>query len=237
MQQRCVLVLLCAILAAVEGRDHCHSGIKGVFQFKTCSGFCKEARRGPHCKFCKCQACAFCGGTFTSAPAASSPAVKSTPVPGGGVIGQPLAPAVPSVATTSTPAAATGTAAATAAAPVPAASVGGGGWLLPMSCVLTLVLALICYFLAMSKPRSMPGYAAQPMETDEELLPTSSSSSKLSANDEAKSGSEPTSLPPPTFDPASSTELVQKRTLCVLFLCLQYSAYALLRRCACACDM
>lgn len=73
--------------SAAAGAKHktCRSGIKGDYMYETCGAFCKEAKKGNHCKFCKCglrssscragnltvfrpvscrcKECSFCGGS------------------------------------------------------------------------------------------------------------------------------------------------------------------------------
>ena len=215
-----LLALLAAALSVAAEREACHSGLKGDFQFKTCASFCKQARAASHCKFCKCQQCGFCsGGTPAPAPRA---VVAAVPAPA-------VTPAVAAATTTEASAPVATASAATpdpAVAPAATASSEGGGHLLPTSAAFAVVLALICYALAASRPRGHKSIAIGPEdeEPDEELLPYEEASKRAAA-----AASEPS--PPPSAALADENpEAVQKRVLCVAFLCLQYSAYALLRR-------
>ena len=57
------------------------SPTQGDYQFEACGAFCKEAKKGNHCKFCKCKACTFCAaGGSSAAPPALSPR-RSPPPP------------------------------------------------------------------------------------------------------------------------------------------------------------
>ena len=95
------------------------------------------------------------------------------------------------------------------------------GWLLPTSGILAITFGLICYALASSRPRADTPIAFHRDEEEdspeEELLPYEDKTC--------------TSVEPAIAVPAHQSEITpHRRLLCVLFLCLQYSTYALLRR-------
>ncbi|KAL1523077.1 hypothetical protein AB1Y20_018037 [Prymnesium parvum] len=182
MRRTAMLLLVQLVLSSLTSaaaKEHCSSGLKGDFAFKTCASFCKSARAASHCKFCKCQECGFCSGKAPSSPEAHP---------------QSLAP--PQAAQLAH------------SAPPPAAS--AGGWLLPSSICVALLLGFICYALAASRPKGgiSIGEADSP---EEELLPYECV--------KAQSAS-----------PGDAVGAYETRALCVGFLCLQYAAYALLRR-------
>ena len=54
-------------------RKTCRSGIKGDFAYEACGGFCKEAKKLNHCKWCKCKDCGFCSGSAAAAGAGAKP--------------------------------------------------------------------------------------------------------------------------------------------------------------------
>ena len=66
MRRGCAAIL--CLLACARASDDtlpkkaCSSSLRGDYQFNSvaCATFCKEAKQGNHCKFCKCKACTFC---------------------------------------------------------------------------------------------------------------------------------------------------------------------------------
>jgi len=54
---------------SAAARKTCRSGIKGDFAYEACGGFCKEAKKLNHCKWCKCKDCGFCSGSAAAAGA------------------------------------------------------------------------------------------------------------------------------------------------------------------------
>ena len=88
MNRGCAAVL--SLLACACASDDttpkkaCSSSLKGDFQFEACGAFCKQAKSGNHCKFCKCKSCTFCpasSSASTSAPPASSPSLRRSAPP------------------------------------------------------------------------------------------------------------------------------------------------------------
>jgi len=78
VQRGCAAIL--SLLACARAADDptpkkaCSSSLKGDFLFEACGAFCKQAKSGNHCKYCKCKSCTFCAaGASTSAPPALSP--------------------------------------------------------------------------------------------------------------------------------------------------------------------
>ena len=81
-----VLSLLACACASDETtpKKACSSSLKGDFQFEACGAFCKQAKSGNHCKFCKCKSCTFCpasSSTTTSAPPVLSPPLRRSAPP------------------------------------------------------------------------------------------------------------------------------------------------------------
>ena len=81
-----LLSLLACACAADDAtpKKACTSSLKGDYPFEACGAFCKQAKSGNHCKFCKCKACTFCGAsasTTTSAPPALSPSLRRSAPP------------------------------------------------------------------------------------------------------------------------------------------------------------
>jgi len=89
---RAAIALIAASLLGCANADDspkraCSSTLKGDYQFEACGAFCKEAKKGNHCKFCKCKACTFCAAgaagaaSAVAAPPALSPRNRSPPPP------------------------------------------------------------------------------------------------------------------------------------------------------------
>lgn len=83
-----IALLAASLLGCVRAEDSpkraCSSTLKGDYQFEACGAFCKEAKKGNHCKFCKCKSCAFCPADAASAavaPPALSPRSSRSPPP------------------------------------------------------------------------------------------------------------------------------------------------------------
>lgn len=220
-----LLLALLPLLPLAAAKERCSSGMKGDFAFKTCASFCKSARASSHCKFCKCQECAFCGASSAGGASPTSPAKASDkpqgsvsyslgalpqrPTPASSpVLQEPSSPS--SVGVSTTPVSATGEKIAHKS-----------GRLLPASIGLALLLALVCYALAVSRSKPRKGIAIGE-EIDEELLPYEDI--KQGGAQAAEVGLTPASTS------EDSVDAVHRRMRCVGFLCVQYSAYALLRR-------
>ena len=221
----------------------CSSGLTGDFVYETCASFCKEEAAETHCKFCKCKSCTFCGGT--THPKAKSPhshltakkSKASSPKDEGHTSqlrsmakdeGQSSAPhksktkkARPtSSASAGEPTASTAAAAAlavptaaTAAEPVPSSS----GWT-AAAAVVTLAAVVALYMSSRSSGREH-----EQVQTRDAELEASAPTRGLFDESALK--------------PAAAGELgglwsaeARVRTLCVALLCMQYAAYALLRR-------
>ena len=81
MRRGCAACL--CLLACVRASDNttpkkaCSSSLKGDFPYESCSGFCKDAKKGNHCKFCKCKACTFCAAGSDSS-ASAPPALSAS---------------------------------------------------------------------------------------------------------------------------------------------------------------
>jgi len=86
MRGAALLSLLACACAADDAtpKKACTSSLKGDYPFEACGAFCKQAKSGNHCKFCKCKACTFCpasASTTTSAPPALSPSLRRSAPP------------------------------------------------------------------------------------------------------------------------------------------------------------
>lgn len=221
----------------------CSSGLTGDFVYETCASFCKEEAAETHCKFCKCKSCTFCGGT--THPKAKSPhshltakkSKASSPKDEGHTSqlrsmakdegqssaphksktkkARPTSPASAGEPTASTAAAAALAVptAATAAEPVPSSS----GWT-AAAAVVTLAAVVALYMSSRSSGREH-----EQVQTRDAELEASAPTRGLFDESALK--------------PAAAGELgglwsaeARVRTLCVALLCMQYAAYALLRR-------
>jgi len=72
-----VLICLLPLFVVVCGKTSCTSSMTGDYTFQACGGFCKEAKKANHCKYCKCKDCGFCkasASTTSTVPAATSAA-------------------------------------------------------------------------------------------------------------------------------------------------------------------
>lgn len=228
-----LLTLCCLVDATVPAeagkkRVRCQSGIKGDFGYKTCAAFCNEDKKTNHCQWCKCKECTFCGGSASPhslstkdggnrsklkvADGTGTEAV-SLPKPKAGRKAKASAPsaatsalsAAPTEATPATPAAATPpistpSAVSPASAGASANSSSQQSYIIGAGVVALIAAAALYAF-------SRPTPQHQRLATDPE-----SSKPEDQANNELFSAA------------------VRVRTLCVAFLCVQYAAYALLRR-------
>jgi hypothetical protein len=81
-----LLLVPAACSAEKAQKEACYSGLTGDFDYLTCGQFCKESKAKNHCRFCKCQICAFCpaggAGLKVTSP---TPATKSAAASEAGV--------------------------------------------------------------------------------------------------------------------------------------------------------
>lgn len=195
----------------------CTSGLKGDFTYKTCAAFCKAEKGRGHCKYCKCQQCEFCNVSSVPAGDAKRPAKKShahnqRSLPVGGTDGYPATATIPpaSLATPSSTEEAGREADTTPETPLNSLLAVAACALLLLGCAYSQLASVS----AAEAPASLP------------LRAPASNGSKgggpdSERDDESLAGRALSLLAAPEG---------RTRMLCVAFLCLQYSAYALLRR-------
>lgn len=76
-----LFVIFVNTLPLVAEQVACSSGIKGDFTYRACSAFCKQTHLTAHCRFCKCQGCAFCSGGGSGTPRNPSSRSEGTASP------------------------------------------------------------------------------------------------------------------------------------------------------------
>tara|TARA_B110001452_G_scaffold189591_1_gene159803 strand:- start:279 stop:1985 length:1707 start_codon:yes stop_codon:yes gene_type:complete len=233
MHALCALVLALFPLAASaqEKGPACRSGLRGDFGFKTCADFCNQARAPNHCRFCKCQQCSFCGATPASSEAQAAPVVAAA-------VPARAPPPIANYRRNSPPGMRERPRRPPPLAPpLNAPPLTGGkqhtGWSTPsvVGVLLVVVGAAVAVTFMVANQRAKqaellnaPTEGTRDDSSEENLLPDEAG--KPSEELRAKGGT------PQTVARSSGQtfEQLRIRTLCVAFLCVQYSAYALLRR-------
>jgi len=236
-----MLPLLVLLAAAAE--PACRSSMKGDFNYRTCADFCKPARATAHCRYCKCQSCGFCAAS--AATPTLDPITGEAPQPaqqlGQGLVvrtsqsqletptkqQQPTMPQQqPRPKLPQLPAQPTQLADAVARphqqleSEVPrrtkvvdaedAASTSSSSSLPLLGAA--LALALVGILLALStQSQGGPEIKSVLLQTESPRDPEVGTTVQMQLS-------------------AESMRAVRRRVLCVVFLCIQYSAYVLLRR-------
>ena len=216
------LFLLAQLVSSSAERRKCYSGLKGDFQYEACGSFCKMTQANKHCNFCKCKECSYCQGLNSGNRSFAQPKKLADASKQRQHVDheasklvekyQRGAPVATEAAEAGTPAATDGSVASLApsadGSPPSGHAYIFGGSIAGLLCV--------CYVIAIRQ--------AQIREESAKWSPV---------DGDAETGEEGgTPRPPPSL--ANELLLVtaesRTRALCVSFLCVQYSAYALLRR-------
>ena len=191
-------------MASTGPKVKCSSGIKGDFGYRTCAAFCKENAKDVHCKFCKCQDCTFCGGSAVRKVGNRSVQSGATK----GVATELKAPqaAVPALEPAIVPQSKPSPAADAPGEVAPATPKMSSRRTVAALGAVAVAVAALLYGVSQYQ------YSLMRKEIDEEGL-----SNGLALEDGKVAA-------------GSSGAEARVRVLCVAFLCLQYAAYALLRR-------
>lgn len=223
-----IFLLIVAVLhlgiASAQGTDRkkCNSGLKGDFQYEACGSFCKATSASKHCAFCKCKQCSYCQARQAKAIANEIAAEEAEAT--GASSAKPKGAAPPlqrehhneevgqlvaqyAAATPST----TATQEASSRSSILLIALGIG-----IGCALAHVLAFTSF--ALTTTRADNNQAAEWTHVGD-----------------AENGEGQALTPAPATatvqQPVSATAgELRTRALCVAFLCVQYAAYALLRR-------
>lgn len=243
--RRLLAALLCALLplatiAAEPEKVACQSGLRGDFTFKTCADFCKPTRASNHCRFCKCQQCPFCtavqpgvtmdGGAAAPAAAALDQPASVEVAPSRRLPPSDRRPRAGPPPPLSGP---------IVAASQPDAALSSGGWS-TMGLVALIVLsvggaiaAAVGYWVLSAREAAAReltvGVGEQGSDScsEDNLLPDEAGGSQSQENALRAKGGTPQGV---VKHAGATSEQLRIRTLCVTFLCIQYSVYALLRR-------
>jgi len=244
--RRLLAALLSALLplaaaAAEPEKVACQSGLRGDFTFKTCADFCKHTRASNHCRFCKCQQCPFCmavqsGVTMDGGAAAPAAAALDQPASVEVAPSRRLPPSNrrPRAGPPPQPPL------SVVAASQPDGDGGGGGSWSTMGLVGLIVLSMggaiataVGYWALSAREVAARELAVGVGEqssdscSEDNLLPDEAGSSQPQENALRAKGGTPQGV---VKHAGATAEQLRIRSLCVTFLCVQYSIYALLRR-------
>lgn len=220
-----VCLAACMVGAETGKKAPCNSGLKGDFAYKTCAAFCKaEKKDRGHCKYCKCSSCVFCNASMPVASDVKRLAKKQShsynqlpPSLSSDGAAQPTQVTVPSSPATAP--------SSTQPPETPLRSL--------LSFAVCALLLIGCAYSQLANVTAAEAPAALQMrmplpnggkgggENDEESQPTAQANFTVRVERWSLAGRILSLLAAPEG---------RTRMLCVAFLCLQYSVYALLRR-------